>query len=121
MIIDDDEAVRLMLQDIIEDYDLGEVVASWESAHDLDNRILSVEQVDILIIDMLMPGLDGIKAAAGIRKDFAGKIIMLSQVESKDLVGRAYEHGIDYYITKPLNTQCDTQCQQPDTFGELCP
>jgi two-component system response regulator YcbB len=28
---------------------------------------------------------------------------MLSQVESKDLVGKAYEHGIDYYIMKPLN------------------
>jgi two-component system response regulator YcbB len=28
---------------------------------------------------------------------------MLSQVESKDLVGKAYENGIDYYITKPLN------------------
>ena len=28
---------------------------------------------------------------------------MLSQVESKDLVGKAYEDGVDYYITKPLN------------------
>ncbi|MBQ1868334.1 response regulator, partial [Selenomonas sp.] len=32
-----------------------------------------------------------------------GKVIMLSQVESKDLVGKAYGEGVDYYITKPLN------------------
>ena len=52
---------------------------------------------------MLMPGIDGIQAVNRIKENFAGKIIMLSQVESKDLVGKAYEHGIDYYIMKPLN------------------
>ncbi|MCR5757038.1 MAG: response regulator [Selenomonas sp.] len=103
MLIDDDTAVRMMLQDIIEDYDLGDVTVSLDSAMDLTAEMLAHQQIDILIIDMLMPGIDGIQAVKRIKDRFSGKIIMLSQVESKDLVGKAYEHGIDYYIMKPLN------------------
>ena len=90
MLIDDDDAVRMMLQDIIEDYELGTIVQSLDSAVSLDNSLLSQNQIDILIIDILMPGING-------------KIIMLSQVESKELVGKAYADGVDSYITKPLN------------------
>ena len=103
MLIDDDDAVRMMLQDIIEDYNLGDVTDSLHNATELTNELLSRRQTDILIIDMLMPGIDGIQAVNRIKKDFPGKIVMLSQVESKDLVGKAYENGIDYYIMKPLN------------------
>ncbi len=103
MLIDDDAAVRMMLQDIIEDYNLGDVTDSLGDATELTNELLAERQTDILIIDMLMPGIDGIQAVNRIKENFAGKIIMLSQVESKDLVGKAYEHGIDYYIMKPLN------------------
>ena len=103
MLIDDDDAVRMMLQDIIEDYNLGDVTDSLNTAMELTNDLLAQRQTDILIIDMLMPGIDGIQAINRIKEHFAGKIIMLSQVESKDLVGKAYENGIDYYITKPLN------------------
>lgn len=103
MLIDDDEAIRMMLQDIIEDYNLGEVTQSLSSAATLDNNLLALHHIDILIIDMLMPGIDGIAAVQKIKNGFAGKIVMLSQVESKDLVGKAYAQGIDCYITKPLN------------------
>ena len=103
MLIDDDEAIRMMLQDIIEDYNLGEVAVSLDSAATLDNGLLALHHIDILIIDMLMPGIDGIEAVTKIKNGFAGKVIILSQVESKDLVGKAYGEGVDYYITKPLN------------------
>ena len=102
MLIDDDEAIRDMLQDIIEDYELGTVVASLPSAAKLTTAELIARHIDLLIIDMLMPDCDGI---ASVRKfhDFPGKIIMLSQVDSKDLIGKAYESGVYAYITKPLN------------------
>ncbi len=103
LLIDDDEAVRLMLQDIIEDYSLGTVVSSLASAADLTAELLAAHHIDILIIDMLMPDIDGIQAIAKLHGQFRGKIIMLSQIESKDLVGKAYAEGVDYYITKPLN------------------
>lgn len=102
MLIDDDEAVRTMMQDIIEDYELGTVVASLPSAAALTLSELVARHIDLLIIDMLMPDCDGIETVRRL-KNFTGKIIMLSQVDSKDLIGKAYESGIHSYITKPLN------------------
>lgn len=102
MLVDDDEAVRTMMQDIIEDYELGTVVSSLPSAANLTLSELVARHIDLLIIDMLMPDCDGIETVRRL-KNFTGKIIMLSQVDSKDLIGKAYESGIHSYITKPLN------------------
>ena len=49
-----------------------------------------------------MPDCDGIDSVRRFH-DFPGKIIMISQVDSKDLIGKAYESGVYSYITKPLN------------------
>lgn len=103
MIVDDDKAVCTMLQDIIEDYELGEVVVALDNAVSLDNKFLRLKKIDILIIDMLMPVRDGMQTVKDIKGDFKGKIIMLSQVENKEMVGKAYAAGVDYYITKPIN------------------
>ena len=103
MIVDDDKAVRCMLQDIIEDYNLGEVVDLLDTAIDIDNDCLLLKKIDILIIDMLMPVRDGMQTVKAIKQNFDGKIIMLSQVEDKEMVGNAYSLGVDYYITKPIN------------------
>jgi two-component system response regulator YcbB len=103
MLVDDDEAIRSMLSEIIEDYDLGKVIAEAENGLDVDNQLLTMKNIDILIIDMLMPLRDGIQTVKNIKDQFNGKIIMLSQVEDKELVGNAYSLGVDYYITKPIN------------------
>lgn len=69
----------------------------------LEGHILNLKQIDILFIDLLMPIRDGIETLRHIKNTFNGKIIMISQVESKELIGEAYSLGIDYYITKPIN------------------
>lgn len=102
-IVDDDEAIRLMLSEIIEDYDLGEVVGEAENGAAIDDQLLNIKNVDILIIDLLMPIRDGIETIREVKPGFNGKIIMLSQVESKEMVGNAYLLGVNYYITKPIN------------------
>lgn len=102
-LIDDDEVIRSMLTEIIEDYDLGKVVGEAENGSTVDNQLLDVKNIDILIIDMLMPIRDGIQTVKAIKNCFNGKIIMLSQVENKELIGKAYALGVDNYITKPIN------------------
>lgn len=102
-IVDDDEAVRSMLADIIEDFGLGEVVGELEDGSNLSHDLLELKKVDILMIDLLMPIRDGIQTVRAIGQDFSGKIIMLSQIESKDMIGEAYSLGVQYYITKPIN------------------
>ncbi|AKP76028.1 putative transcriptional regulatory protein pdtaR [Priestia megaterium Q3] len=102
-IIDDDEVFRSMLAEIIEDNDLGEVIGEAEDGIVLNDQSSLLQQIDILFIDLLMPIQDGIETVRKIKDTFKGKIIMMSQVETKDLIGKAYSLGIEYYITKPLN------------------
>lgn len=104
-IVDDDQAVRSMLAEIIEDYDLGEVVFEAENGSVLDNRLFILKNIDIIIIDLLMPIKDGIETvrSLSLNPDFQGKIIMLSQVEDKQMISEAYSLGVEYYITKPIN------------------
>lgn len=102
-IVDDSPAIRAMLANIIEDQDFGTVVGEAEDGSEVYTDILKAKDIDILLIDLLMPNRDGLETIREISPSFTGKIIMISQVESKELIGEAYGLGIDYYITKPLN------------------
>ncbi|WP_134699307.1 response regulator [Ammoniphilus sp. YIM 78166] len=102
-ITDDDPAIRAMLAELIEDEDLGEVVGEANDGALLDADTLNLKKVDILMIDLLMPIRDGIETMRLISPDFNGKVIMISQVESKGLIGEAYSLGIEYFILKPIN------------------
>lgn len=102
-LVDDDEAVRSILSEIIEDFDLGEVVGEAENGSTVDCNLLEYKMVDILIIDLPMPIKDGLNTVKDLGSEFKGKIIMISQVENKEMIGNAYSLGVEYYITKPIN------------------
>lgn len=102
-IVDDDEVHRSMLAQIIEDEDLGEIIGEAEDGFMLEKNLMILKYVDILFIDLLMPVCDGIETIRRLKGEFSGKIIMISQVESKELIGEAYSLGVEYYISKPIN------------------
>jgi two-component system response regulator YcbB len=101
-LIDDDAVVRKMLERIIVESGIGEVVGQAD-----DGLHVSLDQlysVDVVLIDLLMPCLDGIQTMKKLKaQGFSGPFVMISQVENKDMVGQAYLHGIDTYIHKPIN------------------
>ncbi|MGG4451405.1 response regulator [Brevibacillus porteri] len=101
-LIEDDAVVRRMLERIIQDSGLGEIVGQAS-----DGSHVSIDQlygVDVILIDLLMPGLDGIQTIKKLQADgFAGRFIMVSQVENKEMIGEAYLQGIDTFIQKPIN------------------
>ncbi|WP_409272077.1 response regulator [Neobacillus sp. SCS-31] len=102
-IVDDSAYIRAMLANIIEDHNLGEVAGEAEDGSEVYADILARKKIDILLVDLLMPNRDGIETVRELSASFAGKIVMISQVEAKDLIGEAYSLGIDHYITKPIN------------------
>ncbi|GMB08239.1 response regulator [Thermolongibacillus altinsuensis] len=101
-LIEDDAVIRKMLEKIITESGLGEVVGQAE-----DGLHVSIDQlysVDVVLIDLLMPGLDGIQTMKKLKAEgFTGPFVMISQVENKEMVGQAYLHGVDTYIQKPIN------------------
>ncbi|MBR2565322.1 MAG: response regulator [Paenibacillus sp.] len=102
-IVDDDPGVRSMLIDIIEDEGLGEIAGEAEDGTHIHAELLELHKVDVLLIDLLMPHQDGIQTVRALEGKFKGKIVMISQIESKNMIGEAYSLGIEYYITKPIN------------------
>ncbi|MED1782729.1 response regulator [Brevibacillus fortis] len=101
-IVDDDPAIRFMLGQMIEDADLGEVCGEAEDGSQINHDFLKWKQVDILLIDLLMPNRDGIETVRQLGR-YTGKIVMISQIETKEMIAEAYATGIEYYVTKPIN------------------
>ncbi|MGJ7910783.1 response regulator [Neobacillus sp. LXY-1] len=102
-IVDDTANIRGMLSNIIEEEELGTIVGEAADGAEVDAQTLNKMEVDILIIDLLMPIRDGIETVRAIAPYFQGKIIMISQIESKDMISEAYSIGVEHYITKPIN------------------
>lgn len=103
-LLDDDKNVLNILKIIIKERKLGEVCGF---ATDGNDGLEDLEHLkpDIVMVDMLMPKMDGITFIKEARKKVPdAAYIMLSQVSSKDIIGAAYEAGIQFYIQKPLNS-----------------
>lgn len=102
-IVDDNTNVVRILERILLDKALGEVVGK------ADNGITALEEIpllkpDIVLVDLLMPGKDGISLVKEVKSIHPQtQYIMISQVSSKDMISKAYESGIEYYISKPID------------------
>ncbi len=102
-ILDDDISTRKILARIINSELLGEVIGDNEQPHEAVKEIIRMQPA-IVLIDLLMPGQDGIETVQQLKEmNFSGKFIMISQIENKDMVGKAYEVGVEYFIHKPIN------------------
>lgn len=102
--LDDDKNITNILKLIVNTRGLGVCCGSAESAAEALSD-LPIMKPDIIIVDFLMPEMDGItfiKKAKAILPDSA--YIMLSQVSSKDMIASAYEAGVEFFIQKPLNS-----------------
>lgn len=103
VVVDDDISIREMLKNIIVQHELGLVVGESSDGIEAETLITAL-QPDIALVDVLLPGQDGISLinklqAAGTNSSF----IIISQVNSQQIVGNAYSSGIEFFIHKPLN------------------
>ena len=103
-LLDDDRNIRNILKIIIREQKLGEICGSSDNAPEALEDI-AVLKPDIVIVDLLMPDMDGITFVSQARQLGTDTIyVMLSQVSSKDMISGAYEAGIEFYIQKPINS-----------------
>jgi len=100
LIVDDDPSVRQMVVDYLGDNEIHvTALASGREIADVTAR----EMVDLLILDLKLPGEDGMDIARRIRADSNMPIIMLTgRKEEADRV-MALELGADDYLTKPFS------------------
>lgn len=100
LIVDDEEDIRDLLEIYLvnEGYDVTKTEDGVEAI-----EVLEKEEIDLIILDIMMPKMDGIQACMKIRKDKNVPIIMLS-AKSEDIDKiLGLNTGADDYVTKPFN------------------
>lgn len=103
LIVEDDINITTVLEKIIKDRNLGSILDVIHDGKRARQAILE-HKPEIVLIDFLMPEDDGISIVEGTKTKCPNtNFIMISQVTSKDLVGKAFESGIEYYVYKPVN------------------
>jgi len=102
-IVDDNIAVIKVLENLIRTRGLGTVAGS-ETDPEAAVREIARIRPDIVLVDLLMGGIDGITLVQEIKKE-APEIafVMISKVTDKKMIQTAYEAGIEFFIQKPIN------------------
>lgn len=102
-IVEDDTSVISILEDIIEKHELG-TVCGTSGGGPADAAEVAGLSPDVVLVDFLMPEKDGIQFVRELKEAGCGaRCIMISQVSAKDLIGKAYSAGVDFFISKPIN------------------
>ena len=93
-LLDDDKHIRMILKQIITDRELGTVCGTGSNGHEGLEDVFELKP-DIIIVDLLMPEMDGITFVEHARTRLPDTaFIMLSQVSSKDVYKRQTIHHI---------------------------
>ncbi len=101
LIIDDEKNIRLTLRDILED-DGHQVVEAGSGEAGLD--LLKQQNVDLVLLDVRLPGMDGIEVLKSIRKtDEELDVIMISGHATVGTAVDALRIGAYDFLEKPLS------------------
>jgi two-component system, cell cycle response regulator len=103
VLVVDDEPINLRLLGRSLERDGHDVVTASDGAQALE--VLAATRVDIVLLDVLMPGLDGYEVLERVQADPALRhipIIMVSALDELDSVVRCIELGADDYLPKPF-------------------
>ncbi|MEY7851685.1 response regulator [Natrarchaeobius sp. A-rgal3] len=100
LIVDNSEVIRTVLREAISEE--FHVVAEAEDGADAI-EIAETAEIDVVIMDIVMPGVDGIEATATIKELHPdAKVIFCTSVTQQERMKPAIEAGADGYVTKPF-------------------
>lgn len=99
LIIEDDEAIREGIRFML----LAEGFFVEEAANGLEGLEKTHDETDLVVLDLMMPGMSGIDVCKEIRKkSFVPILILTAKITENDkLIG--FKAGADDYLTKPFS------------------
>ena len=100
LIAEDEAIIRLDLKEMLEEE--GFSVVGEASDGEAAIRLAKEAAPDLVIMDIKMPGLDGLAAAERIVGEELAAVLILTAFSQKDLVQRAAEAGAMGYLVKPF-------------------
>lgn len=106
-IVDDRRDIRFLSSHILSGLgaNVREAVDGLDAIEQLESDSEFMSSVDLILLDMQMPRLDGYQTAARLRKlGFAKPIVALTADAMQEDVNRCIEMGCDEYLSKPIDT-----------------
>ena len=100
LVVDDDPDLRKLITDFLSGH--GYRVAAAENAAEM-RRVIDAQRPDLVILDVMMPGEDGLSAARRLAAEGGPAVIMLSALGSDTDMIVGLEVGADDYLAKPCN------------------
>jgi AmiR/NasT family two-component response regulator len=100
VIAEDETIIRLDLKELLEEegYDVVGETGRGDEAVELVRRL----EPDLAILDIKMPGLDGLSAATRITSERLAAVLILTAFSQRDLVEQARDAGALAYLVKPF-------------------
>ena len=100
LIADDESLIRLDLREMLAElgYDIVGEAGDGRSAMELARKL----RPDLVIMDIKMPGVDGITAAEDLTREKIAPVVLLTAYSDQGLVERAKEAGVVGYVVKPF-------------------
>lgn len=102
LVVDDEPQIRRSLQVNLENR--GYAVETAESGEEA-LRSFTNRRPDVMIVDLVLPGIGGVEVTQRIRESAAVPIIVLSAIGDESRKVEALEAGADDYMTKPFGTE----------------
>jgi AmiR/NasT family two-component response regulator len=100
LIAEDEAIIRLDLKEMLEEE--GYAVVGEAADGEAALRLAREQSPDLVIMDVKMPGMDGLTAAGKIVDEQLGAVLILTAFSQRDLVQRAAEAGAMGYLVKPF-------------------
>lgn len=100
LIVEDDPDIRRLLIIYFRDEDFN--ILEAETGEDAI-RIFKKEKIDIVILDIMLPELDGLRVCEVFRETSDVPVIMLTAKSQEEDKLRGFEYGADEYVTKPFS------------------
>ena len=102
LIVEDDEMVRKIIGEVLQDIYNLDFAENGEAALEKARS----QQPDLVLLDIMMPGMDGFQVCRTLRDDPDLKhtiIVILTALSDKDSQKTGLTAGADDYVTKPFN------------------
>jgi len=103
LLVDDDPQVRRALRTTLTS--AGYVVVEARTGEEALEEIQAEGAVDMVLLDLKMPGIGGFEACRRIRKIFDVPILVISVLRSQEDKVQAFDAGADDYLVKPFGIQ----------------
>lgn len=101
VIAEDEAIIRLDLREILEEE--GYEVVGETGRGDEAVELVKKHEPDVVILDIRMPGMDGLAAAREIGQDRKAAVLMLTAFSQRDLIEEARDAGALAYLVKPFD------------------